>query len=910
MAHRLRLARLTLALAAASCWAVGNWCARGTLAVTGASSEGPRLGLLPPPAQLLALLAGAWVVAATPRVRCLPLAPLFLSVLAILPWVPGAPAPWLVWTGAATRLVWTAVVVGLVAAHEWTGTKTFAGRAGRVFGDPRRAPLAASALAFVLFSFAAWRVAPSVPGGDEPHYLVITQSLLADFDLKIENNHRRHDYAAYFPAGELKPDYLRRGRDGEIYSVHAPGLPALVAPAFALGGYPGVKLFLLIVSALGAGLTWALAFRVSGEVPAAWFGWAAVSCGASWVFHTFTVYPDGVGAVLVLVGVWRLASLPRDSDREPVRRRSLALTGAALAALPWLHTRFVLLAAPLGALIAARLLGRGGGRAGGREVAVLLAVPAASALAWFGFFQAIYGTFSPLAPYGSFFEAQSSWTFVTSGIGGLLFDQQFGLLPYAPVLAAGFVGLICLARNRSHRRLAAELTVVMVPYLLAVTHVRMWWAGWSAPARFFVPVLLPLAAPAAVAWARARHRATRATLLAALAFTVFATTCLVLVDGGRLAYNVRDGYALWLDWVSKTTELALGVPSFHRTPEASAWQHVAVWGAALAAGWLMLVGLERAGLRSREALAAVVPAVFAGAAMMALGAVWRMNETSGLSPAPSQLELLRRVAGARGLGVADGPLRTVDTRTLPGLLAIESPPRWLGSRDGPLFAVPDLPAGRYALEVETRAQPGGVLRLGLGLDDLALQTVRLADLANAGAARIDLRLPVGVRALVVRGDEAARASVGRLVLRPLEILRLPAPLAGLVARQAVRYPGGAVYFLDAGAFAESNAFWVRGGRRTLVVLDAPGRPMEGGGRAALLFLRNAPVDNQLAIEIGGWRETLSLAPREERTVLVPLPAGPGAALVALAARSGFRPAEWEPGSQDARLLGVWVEVRR
>ena len=39
--------------------------------------------------------------------------------------------------------------------------------------------------------------------------------------------------------GELKPDYLRRGRDGAIYSIHAPGVSALVLPAFALAGYPG-----------------------------------------------------------------------------------------------------------------------------------------------------------------------------------------------------------------------------------------------------------------------------------------------------------------------------------------------------------------------------------------------------------------------------------------------------------------------------------------------------------------------------------------------------------------------------------------------------------------------------------------------------------------------------------------------
>ena len=55
------------------------------------------------------------------------------------------------------------------------------------------------------------------PSGDEPHYLVIAQSLWRDGDLKIENNHQRGDYREYFEP-DLEPHYLTRGTDGEIYS--------------------------------------------------------------------------------------------------------------------------------------------------------------------------------------------------------------------------------------------------------------------------------------------------------------------------------------------------------------------------------------------------------------------------------------------------------------------------------------------------------------------------------------------------------------------------------------------------------------------------------------------------------------------------------------------------------------------
>src|SRR5947199_249206 len=81
----------------------------------------------------------------------------------------------------------------------------------------------------IAFSLGAWAVAPRQPVGDEPHYLIITQSLLLDHDLQIENNHRRGDYRAYFRGGDMKPDYLNRGANGQIYSIHAPGLPVLIA---------------------------------------------------------------------------------------------------------------------------------------------------------------------------------------------------------------------------------------------------------------------------------------------------------------------------------------------------------------------------------------------------------------------------------------------------------------------------------------------------------------------------------------------------------------------------------------------------------------------------------------------------------------------------------------------------------
>ncbi len=140
------------------------------------------------------------------------------------------------------------------------------------------------------------------PAGDEPHYLVIAQSLWRDGDLKIENNHERGDYREYFPQ-PLKPHYLTRGVDGEIYSIHPVGLPILLAPVYAAGGYHGVVMALIAMGAIAAGLAWRWIANVVASPEAATFAWAAVAVSTPFLFNTFTVYPEIAAALAVMSGV-------------------------------------------------------------------------------------------------------------------------------------------------------------------------------------------------------------------------------------------------------------------------------------------------------------------------------------------------------------------------------------------------------------------------------------------------------------------------------------------------------------------------------------------------------------------------------------------------------------------------------
>jgi hypothetical protein len=893
-----------LALPAAVLLAVAAaWLSLATLAV--AAPDGPRIALLPLSlsALLLAAAAAAAVIAAT-RAR-VSLAPISLLALVIVPWVPlPLPAALLVWAGSIKWLVWCGAAVLLAAPLVPLARM----RSPLVTSHPRAA---AGACAFIVFSFSAWQVAPSIPGGDEPHYLVITQSLLRDGDLQIENNHRRGDYQAYYP-GHLAPHYIQRGRNGQIYSIHAPGLPAIVAPAFAVGGYRAVVLFLIAVAACGSALAWHVAWLATKSTAAAWFGWAAVTLSATTIFHSFTVYPDGLGGVVALTGVWAILRAREERDNGSTSLLPWLLHGAALAVLPWMHSRFALLAGSIGALVLLRLPST---RQPAGKATAFLIVPSVSALAWVGFFIAIYGRADPSAPYGLSSAREFSLAFIPGGITGLFFDQRFGLIANAPVLAFAVVGLAIMLRHNASpasgdgRRLACELLFVIVPYLLTATSYAMWWAGWSAPARFANPAVFALAIPCAAAWDRfssTRNRAALATAAGALMMTIFLSGVLVTTDGGRLAYNTREATALWLDWASRLTALGDAVPAWFRGREGLFARDIAIWIALFAAAYVLARLLaNQPVLRGRSAFATAVAWLFAAASMIATTLVWHLHGTSGVQPAPAQLDFLRQLSVTPyALAVQLTPPRRLDRQTVLASLRIESPSRALaggmGRNEAPMISLPAIPAGRYRIVPQSRA-PGGWLIVGVGQDQFALRSEPLA----YPAASIAIDLPVDVRSLSVRGDEDARRLVRSIAVEPVGLTPGDARLTDRLARRAARYAGVSVFFLDDSAFPEPEGLWIGGARQSQIVVQSD-IPRD----AIRLHLRNAPVENRVVLTSGDWHEELALAPNQERQLDVPLVPGRAAALVTISSAAGFRPTDVDASSRDVRFLGVWLGVEK
>lgn len=393
--------------------------------------------------------------------------------------------------------------------------------------------------------------------------------------------------------------------------------------------------------------------------------------------------------------------------------------------------------------------------------------------------------------------------------------------------------------------------------------------------------------------------------VASVVLTICASTVVVAVDRGRLAFNTREAPSLWFEWMGRLADLTAATPMWARDTDAPLFRAIAIWLIVGAAGWLLLRAVDRLGrLRHNVNYYVGAAATLAAVIMLASSVTWAFQGTNGRTASPSQLQLLDTLSSQdRALAFQLNPLSRLTLPEIPGRLRIElsrTPGRRPAGREvAPLFALPPLPAGEYRL-TPVSADPRGWLMVGISRDSrdpFALKTVQLP------TSPIALRFPVSLRSLVIRGDEDAWRTVRGLIIEPMAVEPRGRRLTADLARRAVRYGSVTTYFLDDRSFPEPQAFWVGGSRDASVVLQ----PDAAAGTQTLL-LRNAPVDNRIVLQAGDWTRVLQMTPGEEQRVEVPIEPAHGASLLRIEAGSGFRPSEREPASRDQRFLGVWVKV--
>ncbi len=290
--------------------------------------------------------------------------------------------------------------------------------------------------------------------------------------------------------------------------------------------------------------------------------------------------------------------------------------------------------------------------------------------------------------------------------------------------------------------------------------------------------------------------------------------------------------------------------------------------------------------------------VLACATMTAATIVWIVHGAAPVTVVESQIHALG-TAASRVLALDLSDRRRLDpagVRTMAIESRIRRPVRG-GPRlpNRPLASFPLVPAGSYELSVKRHGAGDGWIMAGVGNDQFAIVTQPIA--AFDDGARIDL--PVDVRMLSVRAEEAGRDQLEAVLLRPIALTRDASPRE--IAWRAVRYGNEDAFFVDDCVYPEPSGFWVMGGRETVVFI-APDRP-----RATVaLTIRNGASANNVTIASGAWKSVLALGPGDERRVDVPVASPQAFARVSIRSASSFRPSDVDRESRDTRLLGVFV----
>ncbi|MDE2939368.1 MAG: hypothetical protein OXR67_10710 [Chloroflexota bacterium] len=329
--------------------------------------------------------------------------------------------------------------------------------------------------------------------GDEPFYLLTTQSLLTDGDFDLANQYESRSYTSFFD----HPDGLWfqsvPQEDGQVLSPHNPGLSLLVIPGFVLGGLVGVQTQLLLIASASLALAFVLADRLTGHRITCWVVTLGVGLTATAFVYSTEIYPEFPAALALVVALLLVTRLPRPGAADGL------WLAAVLTVMCWLGIKY----APLALIVSSYYILRAD-RSG--RTALLLA-GGLSATVFAGFHVYLFGGLTPYgnnAVYAQWNTAEILAGHVEFGeryyrLWGIFIDRQFGIGRWAPLLLVALPGLALLTVGKGSLRLVLALVLAQ---LLMATFVAITMMGWWFAGRTMVTVLPLFAVPIALVVAR------------------------------------------------------------------------------------------------------------------------------------------------------------------------------------------------------------------------------------------------------------------------------------------------------------------------------------------------------------------------------------------------------------------------
>jgi hypothetical protein len=504
-----------------------------------------------------------------------------------------------------------------------------------------------------------------------------------------------------------------------------------------------------------------------------------------------------------------------------------------------------------------------------------------------------------------------SATLTAAPVGGLgvLFDQEYGIMAYAPVLLLAFLGLAGMLRARSHRWLAVGLTAASLLLIALPASVDPWWSKSMMPGRPVFLLLPLLAVP--IAWLYAQlepDSPAKAAAQVLLLLTIAVTLALVVIDPRVPALQEGDGSSSLLQWMSPTWDLWREAPTYVAGMSQASTLRVLLWLGAFSSGaWLLARRSTMSNGRAALASTMTCAVLFVAVVTMSAAAVpdaAKPFDVEGRVLFPL-LETFDPIA--RPIAIRYDAFSRVQADELPPMFAMSAVPGQRTSRQ-PLRVLLNarfrLPAGRYVLDLRgsdaAGAMPDASMSLQLGRQGRPFESWPLM-LAPGQHSLREFEVPLDAEFVGFRASRQAEQAIAELRVSPRSVVETRKRIPAETILSAAAFAPVHIFFHDSLAYPEAGGFWV-GGRTTVRMTMLKVRESDPG---VLLAVHSGARPNVVTLATPDWSQTLELAPGLTARVTVPSKAGERSIALTISTADGFVPAEIER-SRDRRLLGAWI----
>lgn len=404
---------------------------------------------------------------------------------------------------------------------------------------------------FYLF-FSIGKIFPQIGFvGDEPHYLLITHSLVQDGDINLRNNYFNKDYLNYVNGKLRIQAVLGKKGASQFYSIHMPMISIYLSPFYWIGSHFNRNILIFIIRSAMSLIAAFLCLVLFTFLKKYFSEDISIITAAIYAFlpplffYSRQVYPETAAALLSLSAYLFLS-------------KGYKILPALLSGLlPLFGSKYLAISAGFLAIFLIDFLKK-------RDIKLLLKYSFwfLFIFSYFIFLRTLYSYNIPFAQYHGetgkskmpaliyYFIFQLDWRERIGSFFSYFLDQRDGLLPYTPIYFFSFLGMIWAWKK--NKKMCIDFLLISLPYIgvyAFLTH----RGGFCPPARPLVAISWIFPAFLAFFLAHNKNFIFKYLFYLSLVFSIFAT--LVFIKFPFFAYqatthNISDRAADYFKFLS------------------------------------------------------------------------------------------------------------------------------------------------------------------------------------------------------------------------------------------------------------------------------------------------------------------------------------------------------------------------